>query len=196
VDEATDTGEEPLVYSFRPRLIGAAAAFRLGSDALEWEMGGRSGRVAYPMIGRVRLGFRPTTFMARNYTAEIFPRAGGRLQIASVSARSMFDNADQRAGFRAFVIELHRRIGRAGRECRFEAGMAAWRWWPAVVITAAMLVAALWVAGRALLGTQFATGLLLLAVGAAFVWQMGIMLLRNRPRTYSGEAIPEDVLPK
>lgn len=195
MDEAVRAEEEGLVYTFRPRLVGAAFAFRLAPNALEWQMGNRSGRVAYPMIGRVRLGFRLGTLMGRRYTAEIFPRNGGRLEIASTSARSIFDNADQGAAFRAFVTELHRRIGRSSG-CRFEAGMAAWRWWPSVVVTLALLAGVLFVAGRALLDAQFTPGLIILAVGVLFLWQMGNVLLRNRPRTYAADAIPEDVLPK
>jgi hypothetical protein len=195
VDEAARAEEEGLVYAFRPRLVGAASAFRLGRDALEWQMGNRSGQVAYPMIGRVRLGFRLGTFMGRRYTAELFPRQGGRFEIASTSARSIFDNADQGAAFRAFVTELHRRIGPASG-CRFEAGMAAWRWWPSVVVTAALLAGVLIIAGRALVDGQVMPGLIILAVGVLFLWQMGNVLLRNRPRTYAADAIPEDVLPK
>jgi hypothetical protein len=201
VDEAVraqDEGpvqDEGPIYAFRPRLIGPAYVFRLGPDSLEWQMGNRPGRVAYPMIARLRLGFRFSTFMGRRYTAEVFPRQGGRFEIASTSARSVFDNSDQGAAFRAFVTELHRKIGpNAG--CRFEAGMAAWRWWPSAAVTAALLVAVLFVALRAVLDAQVVPGLIVLAVGVLFLWQMGMLLLRNRPRTYAPDAIPEDVLPK
>jgi hypothetical protein len=196
VDEAARAeAEEGLVYSFRPRLVGAAFAFRLARETLDWQLGNRAGQLPYPMIGRVRLGFRLGTFMGRRYTAEIFPRKGGRFEIASTSARSIFDNADQGAAYREFVTELHRRIG-ASSGCRFEAGMAAWRWWPSVVVTGALLLGVLVIAGRAVLDVQIVPGLIVLAVGVLFLWQMGSLLLRNRPRTYAADAIPEDVLPK
>jgi hypothetical protein len=63
-------------------------------------------------------------------------------------------------------------------------------------VTAALSAGVLFVAGRAVLDAQIVPGLIILAVGALFLWQMGNLLLRNRPRTYAVDAIPEDVLPK
>ena len=42
-----------------------------------------------------------------------------------------------------------------------------------------------------------ATGgaLFLLACGALFGWQIGGFMLRNRPRTYTFDALPKDLLP-
>jgi hypothetical protein len=196
VDETARAPDEGPIYAFRPRLMGAVFAFRLGAEGLEFEMGSRSGRIAYPMIARIRLGFRPTTFMGRRYTAEIFPRVGGKFEIASASARSVFDNTDQGAAFRSFIAELHRRIQHARSDCRFEAGMAAWRWWPSLVVTIGMVIGVLIIAGRAALDGQYGVGLVVVAVGLLFLWQMGAVLLHNRPRTYAPDAIPEDVLPR
>lgn len=184
------------LYVFKPRMLAAEHAFRLGQDSLEWFIGGRQGRVAYPMIARIRLGFRLTNFMGRRYTAEIFPRAGGRLDISSYSARGIVDNANQGAAYRAFITELHRRIVKAHGECRFEAGMAVWRFWPSVAITLAMAGGLLYVLVRGMLGDQIVTSLIVLAAGVLFLWQMGKMVLANWPRNYRPDAIPEDVLPK
>jgi hypothetical protein len=176
--------------------MGAIFAFRLANEGLDYEMGPRSGRVAYPMIARVRLGFRATNMLGRRYIAEIFPRIGGKMEIASASARSILDQTDQGSEFRAFITDLHRRIARSGAECRFEAGMAAWRWWPSVIVTLGMIVGLLIVVARGLLAQQFGAALIILAVGILFLWQMGSLLLANRPRVYSPDAIPADVLPK
>jgi hypothetical protein len=196
VDDTTETADDAPVYAFKPRMLAAEVAFRLGPDSLEWFVGGRPGRVAYPMIGRIRLGFRLTNFMGRRYTAEIFPRSGGRMDISSYSARGIVDNANQGAAYRAFISELHRRIAKAHGECRFEAGMAAWRFWPSAAVTVAMAAGLVYVLWRGILSDQIVTGLLVLVVGVIFLWQMGKTVLANRPRSYSPDAIPEDVLPK
>ena len=196
MDDTTEIADDAPVYAFKPRMLGAESAFRLGPDSLEWFIGGRSGRVAYPMIARIRVGFRLTNFMGRRYTAEIFPRAGGRLDISSYSARGIVDNANQGVAYRAFISELHRRVAKAHSECRFEAGMAAWRFWPSVAVTLAMTGGLVYVLWRGMLSGQFVPGLIVLAVGVLFVWQMGKTVLGNWPRTYSPDAIPEDVLPK
>ena len=196
MDDTKETADDAPVYAFKPRMLAAEHAFRLGPDSLEWFVGGRPGRVAYPMIARIRLGFRLTNFMGRRYTAEIFPRAGGRMDISSYSARGIVDNANQGAAYRAFIGELHRRIAKAHGECRFEAGMAPWRFWPSVAVTLAMTAGLVYVVVRGMFGDQIVTGLLVLAVGVMFLWQMGKTVLANWPRNYSPDAIPEDVLPK
>ena len=196
MDGTMETADDAPVYAFKPRMLAAEHAFRLGPDSLEWFVGGRPGRVAYPMIGRIRLGFRLTNFMGRRYTAEIFPRAGGRMDISSYSARGIVDNANQGAAYRAFISELHQRIAKAHGECRFEAGMAAWRFWPSLAVTLAMTAGLVYVVVRGMFGDQIVTGLLVLAVGVVFLWQMGKMVLANWPRSYRPDAIPEDVLPK
>ncbi len=195
MDDTTAVEAATPVYAFRPRMIGAEIAFRLGADSLEWSSGTRNGRVAYAMIRRLRLGFWFTNFMGRRYTAEIFPQGGGRLEIASLSARSLAGNENQGPAYRAFIVELHRRVARAGGDCRFEGGFAAWRWWPSLVVSAALGAAVLFVIGRAVLAGQFGTGALMLALGALLAWQMVPMLTRNRPCRYRPDAIPGDLLP-
>ncbi len=196
MDDTTETADDAPVYAFKPRMLAAEHVFRLGPDSLEWFIGGHSGRVAYPMIERIRVGFRLTNFMGRRYTAEIFPRSGRRMEISSYSARGVLDNTNQGTAYRAFIAELHRRIVKARGECRFEAGMAAWRFWPSLAITLAMTAGLIYVVVRGIYGDQIVTGLLVLAAGALFLWQMGKTVLGNRPRSYSPDAIPEDVLPR
>ena len=74
--------------------------------------------------------------------------------------------------------------------------MAAWRFWPSVAVTVAMAIGLVYVLWRGMLGGQLVTGLIVLAVGVMFLWQMARTVLDNRPRIYSPDAIPEDVLPK
>ena len=196
MDDTVETADDGPVYAFKPRMLAAEHTFRLGPDALEWNVGGNRGRVGYAMIARIRVGYRFTNFMGHRYTTEIFPRGGGRMQLASVSARGMLDSANQGAAYRAFIAELHRRIAKAHGECRFEAGMAVWRFWPSVAITLAMAGGLLYVLVRGMSGEQILTSLIVLAAGGLFVWQMAKMVLANWPRSYRPDAIPADVLPK
>ena len=62
--------------------------FRLAPDALEWEVGFRTGRVRYGDIKRVRLSFRPMTLQNHRFIAELWPSNGPKLTIASSSWRS------------------------------------------------------------------------------------------------------------
>ena len=51
---------EEFTYAYRARLMGPVSEFALSKDALDWTVGPRSGRVSYPMIRHIRLGYKPT----------------------------------------------------------------------------------------------------------------------------------------
>lgn len=186
---------EELSYSYRPRAVGAACSFRLGLHSLDWDLGGTSGSTAYPMISMIRIGYRPSNFGTRRFIAEIWSQRGPRLEIASASHRSLVALDDQGADFRKFIGELHRRIAASGGHCRFEAGFAAWRWWPMAAVGVVTAAALVYVALTTLLRGDFAAGLLIVGFMVLFAWQMWPLIARNRPRRYDPRHIPEAVMP-
>ena len=187
--------EEAFVYRYRPRLFGGESALSLAPDALEWQTGMRAGRLAYGDIKRVRVSFRPSNLMTKRCVCEIWPRSGGRLSVSSSSARSLLDSTDHSPEFRAFVTALVCKVGGAGGAPRLEAGMAAWRWWPMMIITIAVLGGAFVLGLRGFATGETVFGLAVLGLSALFGWQMGSLIARNRPRTFSPDAIPPSVLP-
>lgn len=183
-------------YQYRPRMIGADSAFHLGSHSLEWNVAGHRGSAAYPMIARVRLGFRPTNLGNRRFITEIWPRNGGRVEIASSSYRSLVAMDDQGPAYNQFITELHRRVANSGGGCSFEAGFPAWRWWPMAAVGVATGIALVYVALRTFASGDLTAALVIAAFIGLFGWQMVPLILRNRPRTYDPRHIPEDVLPR
>ncbi|HLL28358.1 MAG TPA: hypothetical protein VKT73_12015 [Xanthobacteraceae bacterium] len=182
-------------YRYRPRLVGGEFVFRLTADALEWEIGRRSGRIPYREIARVRLGYRPTNLAGGRFIAEVWPRQGTKIEIASITQRSLFDFQNQAPLYRPFVAELIRRITVAGAACRFDAGFPYWRWWPALFVAVVTPAAALFVAARALIEGEYALSATIIFLGLIFLWQVGPMIMRNRPRAYDPHSIPADALP-
>ena len=195
-DRATDPAADEMSYRYRPRMIGAEFAFRLEPHALAWELGQRNGRLAYRDIARLRLGYRPANIAGSRFIAEIWSRAGMKLEIASITQRSLFDYQNLAPQYRAFVVELGRRIAVAGGACRCEAGFSPWRWWPALFVAAATLVAAVYVSLNALIAGNVAAAAVIIAFGLVFLWQIGSMIARNRPRLCGLQSIPSAVLPK
>jgi hypothetical protein len=193
-DTNESEGEGP-VYHYRPRMIGAGYSFRLGAHSLEWNMSGYPGQVPYPMIAMVRLGFRPSNFGNRRYIAEIWPRKGSKFEIASASYKSMVSMEDQGPAYRAFIGELHQRIAASGGDCRFEAGFAAWRWWPMVAVSLATAIALVYVGVTTFANGDSGASLLVAAFMGLFAWQIWPLISRNRPGRYDPRHIPEHVLP-
>jgi hypothetical protein len=194
-DRASDPPSSDLTYRYRPRMIGGDFSFRLEPDALAWELGRRNGRLAYRDIARLRLGYRPANLAGSRFIAEIWSREGMKMEIASISQRSLFDYQNLAAEYRAFIIELARRIAVSGGKCRCDAGFPPWRWWPALFVAVATLTAAIYVSVRALIAGAVTAGAVIAALGLFFLWQIGSMVVRNRPRTYDPNSPPGDVLP-
>jgi hypothetical protein len=48
---------------------------------------------------------------------------------------------------------------------------------------------------RALLTSQWTGALFIVGLSALFGWQIGGFMLRNQPRTYSFDALPQNLLP-
>jgi hypothetical protein len=190
-----DSASEELVYAYKPRLMGPAFEYRLARDGLDWQIGPRSGRVSYPMIRHVRLGYKPTNLATSRYIAEIWPANAPKLSLASTSARSLVDSSEHRDEYRHFIEELHRRIAAARGECTFDAGFPAWRWWPAAVIGLATAMAVIYIVVQGVRGGQALVAGLIALVSVWFLWQIWNIVIRNRPRTYTPDAIPQDVLP-
>jgi hypothetical protein len=191
----TPAAEPVAVYRYRPRLMGGEFELALAPDALEWTSGMRSGRLAYGDIKRVRVAFQPSNLMTKRCVCEIWPRNGGRLTVSSSSARSLLDSTDHGPEFRAFVTELVGKIGAAGGAVKLEAGMAAWRWWPMMLITVLVLGGAFVLGLRALFTGETVFGVAVLGFGGLLAWQMGNLIGRNRPRIFSPDRIPSAVLP-
>ncbi|SRR5579885_531542 len=182
-------------YRFRPRLIGGEHVFSLTPDALEFEASNRLQRVAYRDIVRIRLSYRPANMTFHRFVTEIWPRAGKKLTIVSVSASGPFNFENKSAAYRAFLMEFFRRVEAVQPTLEIEAGMARWRWLPAAIFGAATIVALVYVLVRALINAQFSFFAFCLAFGALFIAQIGAMLLRNRPRSCKIDSIPAQVLP-
>jgi hypothetical protein len=191
----SDHASAPIDYAYKPSLMGAPMEFHLADDALEWRRGETGSRMAYRDIRRIRLGFRPMTMQNHRFLTEVWPAAGPKVQIASTSWKSMFEQERLDAGYSAFVAELSRRIGLAGGATQFDTGSPALLFWPGVVIFTAATVSMAALAVRALQTGALAAVAFILGFLALFLWQGGNFFLRNRPGTFDPNAIPAPLLP-
>lgn len=186
---------EQIKYAFQPRMMGPVYEFALSKDSLDWTIGNRSGRVGYPMIKRMRLGYKPTNMATARFMAEIWPLNAPKLLLYSVSARSIIDTTDLGSEYAKFLRELHRRVEAANPNFVFEAGFPSWRWWPSLIVGVLTLFAVAYVVVQGLIGGQYLLAAVISFVGAWFIWQIWHIVMRNRPRRYKYDEIPPDALP-
>lgn len=184
-----------LRYAYKASLIGSAHQFELTEQGLSWRIGRRTGLWDYADIASVRLSYRPVSMQARRFRADLRKTDGGRLAIFSTSWQTAALMAPQDEDFRAFIVELHARMAKAGSRATLSGGLH-----PRVYTAAIACVALLAIAMAGLLVQSIATGqwagaLFLIGFAALFAWQVGGFIARNRPLTYTFDNLPKALLP-
>jgi hypothetical protein len=195
-DKTTTRAETPPTrYAFKASLVGAAHEFELTEGGLAWRVSGRSGLWPYDEISAMRLSYRPVSMQARRFRADINRAGGGRLTILSTSWQTAALMAPQDRDYRAFILELHARLARAGSRAVLAGGLGQKTY--AAAIALLLLIASI-LAGlliRALMIGEFAGALFLIGFAALFAWQVGGFVLRNRPLSYRFDHVPLALLP-
>jgi hypothetical protein len=182
-------------YAYKASLLSSAYQFELTADGLSWRVAGRTAVWRYGEIAAVRLSYRPMTMQAHRFRADIVHASSGRLSIISTSWQTAALMAPQDQAYRAFIMELHARLARAGSKAMLTGGLGrnVYAIGLALVALLAAGMAALFL--RALLTGEFAGAPFFIGFAALFGWQIGGFLRRNRPVTYGFEHIPEALLP-
>jgi hypothetical protein len=191
--KAADDG---LVYAYRPTLMGAVREFKLADDGIEWTNGRYSGRIAYRDVRRLRMSYKPANMQSQRFLTELWAEGSPKLAIVSSSCKSMFEQERLDRPYKAFVAELHRRLAQAAAPVRYEQGMHALRYWPMLIVFAAVVLGLCLLIVRGLQAGELSGAAFIAAFLALFIWQGGIFLRRNRPGLYRPEAPPAAVLPK
>jgi hypothetical protein len=192
---AAPDGGDPS-YGYKPSLIGAPYEFVLKGGALHWQIGRNSGRIPFDRVRRVRLSFRPATMQSQRFLAEIWSTGQPKMQIVSVSWRSVIGQERQDAAYRAFIVELHRRLAAAGSTAQFVAGMPFLLYWIGVAVFAGVMIATAVLAVHAMLQGQWTGAAIVGVFFLIFAYQLGIYFYRNRPLRYRPDDLPGHILPR
>ncbi|MDE2471331.1 MAG: hypothetical protein KGL35_22020 [Bradyrhizobium sp.] len=188
-------GAPIIQYAYRASLIGVAHRFELTDQGLSWRIAGRTGVWPYAAITRVRLSFRPVSMQARRFRADIESADLGRIALLSTSWQTSALMAPQDRDYRAFILELHRRMAAAGSQAELIGGLKPRLYVAALVMLALVGLAMAGLLVRAILSGELAGILFLVGFAALFAWQVGGFVRRNRPQTYSFDHPPEALLP-
>ena len=191
----TGEGGPETRYAYKASLIGSAHEFELTDAGLSWRVGGRSGVWPYGDIASVRLSFRPVSMQARRFRADIENAGGGRIAILSTTWQTVSLMTPQDHGYRAFMVELHRRMNGTGSKAKLIGGIGPNTYAAALVLLALLAVAMTGLLVRALGTGEWAGALFLLGFAALFGWQIGGFVRRNRPQRYTFDELPEELLP-
>jgi hypothetical protein len=194
--DQTATGPSDPSYAYKPSLIGAPWEFVLKSDAMNWKIGSRAGRVRYDRVRRVRMSFRPVTMQSQRFLTEIWSADNPKIQIASASWRSLVEQERLDAAYAAFVTELHRRLAAAGTSAQYLAGMPRLTYWIGATVFSGVMVAMGVLTVRAMQLEQWTAAAFVGAFFLIFAFQVGNYFRRNWPSRYRPDALPAYVLPR
>ena len=184
-----------LRYAYRASLIGSAHQFELTEQGLSWRIAGRSGLWAYADIASVRLSYRPVSMQSRRFRADIGNVDGGRIVILSTSWQTAALMAPQDHAYRDFIVDLHRRMAKAGSSAILTGGLGPRVYAAAIVCVTLLAVAMAGLLLRSLAIAQWAGALFLAGFAALFAWQVGGFITRNRPLSYTFDSLPKALLP-
>lgn len=182
-------------YAYRASLIGSAHRFTLEDDGLSWQAGRRSGKWRYADIAGLRMSYRPMSMQSRRFRTEIDHRGGGRIIVMSTTWQTLALMAAQDKDYRAFILELHRRLAEHGARASLVAGLNPVLYFVGAGVLALLSVAMAALLVRALVTGEWAGALFIVGLSALFGWQIGGFMRRNRPRAYTFDALPQDLLP-
>jgi hypothetical protein len=182
-------------YAYKASLIGSAHQFELTDAGLSWRIAGRSGVWPYADIAAIRLSYRPVSMQSRRFRADIDKAGGGSIAVLSTTWQTVALMAPQDHGYRAFMVELHRRLHQAGSKTVLIGGIGSKTYAFALVLLTLLGIAMAGLLLRAVAIGEWWGALFLIGFAALFTWQIGGFVKRNRPRSYSFDHLPEALLP-
>jgi hypothetical protein len=194
-DETDDTAAPGSRYAYKASLIGSAYEFELIDAGLKWRAAGKSGFWNYRDIAAVRLSYRPVSMQARRFRCDIDHIDRQRLVVMSATWRTVTLMTPQDPDYRAFIIELHRRLRRAGSQAKLIGGLKPGLYALGVALLALFVIAVTGLLARALATGEWGGALFLIGFTALFGWQIGGFIRRNRPQRYRFDAVPSELLP-
>ncbi|HEY0330946.1 MAG TPA: hypothetical protein VGC77_17830 [Rhodopseudomonas sp.] len=193
---ATPVTDEPgRRYAYRASLIGGGRSFELTDEGLIWQAGGRSGLWRYDKIASVRLSYRPMSMQSRRFRADVSYGSGERISILSTSWQTIALMAPQDQAYRGFITALHQRMRQAGSRAALFGGLKPFVYNAGLGVLTLLGVAMAGLLARAVATGEWAGIVFILGFTALFGWQIGGFIRRNKPRNYTFDALPKELVP-
>ena len=183
------------VYTQNLTPVGQPQTLRLAGGRLALERGFGAHDLPLDAVQSVRLTYEPRSIAARAFTTSLTVKGGRPVRFTSVSWKGLTRVDEQGDAYRAFLSALLPAIALANPGARFVAGKPAPVWYGVVALAVLAAAGVALFVARAFLAGEAKAGLFGLAVAAGGVWQAGPFVLRNRPRTFTPDAVPADLLP-
>ncbi|HEY8383165.1 MAG TPA: hypothetical protein VIL09_13535 [Microvirga sp.] len=182
-------------YTHAPRPVSGPISFILDGDRLTVDSGRKVQEVRLGAVEQVRITYEPRSFAQKAFQTRLRLKDGKSVTFSSLSWRSFIEAERLDRDYRAFSRALLHAVAEANPEARFLAGRPPAIWVATLVLGGAGLLAMalfLWRAVEAGYTSAALMGAFFLAAG---IWQLEPMIRLNKPRTFTADDPPRDLLP-
>ncbi|MGB1260543.1 MAG: DUF3487 family protein [Akkermansiaceae bacterium] len=186
---------EVIEYEARLSALESERVYKLHGHRLEIDYGSQSENIPLTEIAQVRCRFFPTRVQRDRFETIITMRNGRSLKIGNQLYRGLADFEDRSVGYRAFVQMLHTRLGKRNPHCVFHAGVTPLSFWLNAIFLALVLVLLVAV-GVVMITAIPAVAIVKLVLIIFYLPTCIRWFKRGRPKRYSADHIPADVLPQ
>lgn len=188
-----DASDHP-TYSQNARPVGFPVSYRLDGQTLVVDSTRKVDNLDLSTVREVRMTFEPKSFAPKVFRTRLEFEGGRNVSITSISWAGMVQARRQDVEYAAFVRALLLVIGRAAPGARYMAGRSKAAWLLLVLIGSGTVVGMAMFTGSALSTGATGAALMGLAIGGFGLWQLAPMVRRNKPRTFTPDAPPADLL--
>jgi hypothetical protein len=182
-------------YTHRAKPYGAGAVFEMYADHLVITQGPMEDTAFFKDITTIRLSYRPKNSTNEGYRMQLYRTTGRTLSVTNLSFKNLVSVDRQDAPYRNFVGALVPAIAKANPAVELVAGLPRLLHITTVLAGGAAALALALVS----MSTGISGGIPLAALMAGatvyFGWWTWRYLSKNRPRLFTVDAIPDDVLP-
>lgn len=182
-------------YAYRASAIGSAHRFALEDDGISWRVGRRTGKWRYADIAALRMSYRPMSMQSHRFRTEISHQDGGRIIVMSTTWQTLALMDAQDKDYRTFIVELHGRLAKHAARAMLVGGLNPVLYFAGAGVLTLLSVAMTALLVRALVTGEWVGALFIVGLSALFGWQIGRFMRRNRPRAYTFDALPRELLP-
>lgn len=181
-------------YTFKKSAIEKIQHWELTNTGVSFKQEGKADAlIPYQHISSIRVSYKPFRFRANNYSC-IISAGTGKTEIFSTSYESFGKFSDLRATYTPFVKELVHNTRNANPFCQIAAGQSHIKYYGHILVTSSVIVMLLILFSFIPIvgGVAFTIKMLLIGYYIVYIFKSFYV---NVPKSVSGYAIPQKVLP-
>ncbi|KLK90353.1 hypothetical protein AA309_26170 [Microvirga vignae] len=176
--------------------MGGPISFAIKGDRLVVDSGRKVHEVRLGTVETVRMTYEPGRIGQKSYRTKVTMMDGKAFTFSSLTWRSLIEAQEMTTEYRAFAQALCEAIVKANPEARFIAGKPWWLWFSTTAIAILSLLLMAYLIWQALQMGSTGVALIGALLAVVGIWQIEPMVRLNKPRFFSSNAPPEELMPK